>query len=319
MRTISEPSVKVDRAQPKVFSVCRPNVPAPAGLDAHFDRVVRLIQDGRLIFFLGSAIHSPTRFMAKEFYEKLAEIFQCEALGEDRFAVAQFIADRHGREELYAMIRKLFEQTQFESRETHEMFAGWSRYRTKTSEPFPFPTIFTTNYDDVLERRLADGGLPYHVLSYQADGHHRGLFYHRAPDDSLRIIERPRNILKLPGGFVIVKMNGGLDRERRIPESYVTTRLDYWDLAARIPEVLPAVVRETLQNSRLLFLGHGLAVADVESLVRFAHKEHPGPRSWAVVLKDHGIDYWRQCGVEILNLPVELYVSHLINRLVEGE
>jgi hypothetical protein len=54
---------------------------------------------------------------------------------------------------------------------------------------------------------------------------------------------------------------------------------------------------------------------DIESLVRFAHKNHPGPRSWAVVLKKEGIEYWRQCGVNILNLPVDLYVNELRKRL----
>jgi hypothetical protein len=319
VRTISGPVAAAHCREPIASSAKQPIELAPVGLDAHLRRVVRLIQDGRLTFFLGSAIHYPTKLMATEFYQRLAEIFQCEALGEERFAVAQFIADRHGREELYAMIRKLFEQTPLASQDTHEMFAGWNHYKTQTGQPLPFPTVITTNYDDILEQRLADACLPYHLLSYQTDGPHRGYFYHRAPDDSLRIIERPRNILQLPGGFVIVKLNGGFDRQRRIPESYVTTRLDYWDLAARIPEVLPAVVQEKLLNNRLLFLGHGLGAADIESLVRFAHKDHPGPRSWAVVLKEDGIDYWRQCGVEILKLPVNVYVTQLSYRLAQGD
>ena len=97
----------------------------------------------------------------------------------------------------------------------------------------------------------------------------------------------------------------------------VTTKLDFWDLAAHIPDVLPAVVQEKLLANRLLFLGHGLAAADVESLVRFAHKHHPGARSYAVVFKEDGIEYWRQCGVEILHQPVNLYVIELAARLAK--
>ncbi|HEX5719281.1 MAG TPA: SIR2 family protein [Thermoanaerobaculia bacterium] len=279
---------------------------------AHLDRVARLIEDGRLTFFLGSAIHAPTRLMAKEFYAELARIFECEALREEPFAVAQYIADRHGREDLYAQIRKVFENTALPPRATHELFAAW----TQLGKKLPFPMIFTTNYDDVLESRLAQAGLPYHLFSYQADGAHRGLFYHRDADGGLRIIERPHNIQCSHDGFIVVKLNGGFDRRRRIPESYVTTRLDFWDLAARIPYVLPANVRAKLSANRLLFLGHGLAAADVESLVRFAHKDHPGPRSWAVALgKQDGVEYWRQCGVEILDLDVNLYVNELFKRL----
>jgi hypothetical protein len=127
----------------------------------------------------------------------------------------------------------------------------------------------------------------------------------------LRIIEQPRNIRDLSGGFVLVKLNGGFDRQQRIPESYSTTRLDHWDLAARIPGVFPLGIQEKLAANPLLFLGHGLAAPDIESLVRFAHRHHPGPRSWAVVLKDSGIEYWRQCGVEILNKRVDIYVPEL--------
>ena len=299
-------------------------VPPMPELNAHFERVVRLIEDGRLTFFLGSAIHHPTKLMANEFYQELARIFECEALREDRFAVAQYIADRHGRENLYAEIRKLFARTELAPRGTHELFAAWKQFKTHTGEPVPFPTVITTNYDDVLERHLADNGMPYHLLSYQADGPHRGLFYHRSPHNGLRIIERPRNILKFSSlsegnhdrgtrPLVLVKLNGGFDRLRRIPESYSTTRLDYWDLAARIPGVLPTAIQQELSANPLLFLGHGLAVPDVESLVRFAHKGHPGPRSWAVVLNHGGIEYWRQCGVEILNKDINLYVTSCAN------
>jgi hypothetical protein len=293
----------------------QPLVPFTSGPNAHFDRVVRLIEDGRLTFFLGSAIHSPTSLMAREFYQELARIFECDALKDESFAVAQYIADRYGRENLYAEIRKLFARTDLIPRETHELFAAWKTFKTHTGTPLPFPMVFTTNYDDSLERRLTDARLPYHLLSYQADLPHRGLFYHRSPDNGLRIIEQPRNILEFSDAFILVKLNGGLDRQQRIPESYATTRLDYWNLATGIPGILPAAIQQKLSANPLLFIGHGLAASDIESLVRFAHRNHPGPRSWAVVLKTDGIDYWRQCGVEILNKPVDVYVTELHRRL----
>jgi hypothetical protein len=310
VQTITKP-VKKKRNGPLVRA--KPNKPFEPiiELDAHFGRVVQLIKEGRLTFFLGSAITEPVKFRAKEFYGALAHVFECEALKEDHFAVAQYIADRHGRENLYREISKLFAGTRLEPQETHELFAAWPEFKTDAGKQVPFPTIITTNYDDVLERRLADVRLPYHLLSYQADDPDRGLFYHRTPDDRLRIIERPRSIRKLADGFVIVKLNGGFDRQRRIPESYSTTRLDYWYLAARIPDVFPAAVQQTLSANPLLFIGSGLSAPDIEALVRFAHKEHPGPRSWAITLKDSGIEYWQQCGVEIIRQPLQLYVNEL--------
>jgi hypothetical protein len=175
--------------------------------------------------------------------------------------------------------------------------------------------IFTTNYDDVLERCLDQAGLPYHLFSYQTDGANQGLFYHVDVEGSVRLIERPRNIRRLADGFVVVKLDGGVDGLGRIPESYVTTQLDFWSLAARIPEALPAVVQERLLASPLLMLGHGLATPEVESLARFAHRDHAGLRSWAVVLRESGAEYWQQCGVEIINTKVEQYVRELTSRL----
>ena len=254
IRTIKKPLDK----RPKPSKTMRAKRPAPSPLpklDAHFDRVVRLIEDGRMTFFLGSAIHAPTRLMAKEFYEELARVFECEALTEERFAVAQYIADRHGREELYSEIRKLFANTALVARDTHELFADWPQFRTSSGARLPYPTIITTNYDHVLESRLTDAGLPFHLFSYQADGPDHGLFYHRCDKNGLRIIERSRNIRHFSDAFVIVKLNGGLDHRGQIPESFATTRLDYRDLAARIPRVLPAVVQQTLSSNPLLFLG----------------------------------------------------------------
>jgi len=118
--------------------------------------------------------------------------------------------------------------------------------------------------------------------------------------------------------FPVVKLNGGLDTTGRIRESYATTRLDYWDLAARIAEVLSMAIQTRVRAQPLLFLGHGLVSPDIESLVRFAHREHPGPRSWAVVLqKTKDIEYWRQCGVEILDHDVNDYVAALRARFTQ--
>lgn len=283
----------------------------PEALQPQLERAVNLIQTGRLNFFLGSAVHWPTRLMAKHFYQDLARTFECEALVSRRSAVAQHIADRHGREALYAEVDKLLERSTLVPRETHDLLAAWPGLRTPDGKSLPWPTVFTTNYDDVLERRLGEAGVPYHLLSYQCDGDWPGLFCHLDVNQQLRIIERPRNVFALEPGMVIVKLNGGLDTQGRIRRSYVTTGVDYTTLAARIPEVLPAVLQRSLAANPMLFLGHGLAEPDVEALVRYAHRDHRGARSWAVVMGKSDVDYWRQCGIEIIDQPVNVYVTEL--------
>lgn len=294
------------------------NPPVPAELCAHLDRVERLVREGHLTFFLGSAIHYPNRLMAAEFYGELARVFECEALTDERSAVAQYIADRHGRETLNGEIRKLFARSHLKPADTHLLFADWARYKNPSGTSLPYPTIFTTNYDDVLEQTLRDAGLPFHLFTYQASGPHRGLFCYQADAGALLLIERPDNIRSLAPGFVIVKFNGGLDRRQRIPESFAATRLDFWDLASRIPQALPEVLRCRLVMYPLLFLGHGMAAPDIEAVVRYAHGPHPGARSWAVAFKNDSIEYWKQCGVEILRQPVNLYANELRRRLLGG-
>lgn len=289
----------------------------PQALRPQLERTVNLIQAGRLNFFLGSAVHWPTRLMAKHFYQDLARTFECEALVSRRSAVAQHIADRHGRETLYAEIDKLLERSTLVPRETHDLLAAWPALRTPDGKALPWPTVFTTNYDDVLEQRLTEAGVPHHVLSYQCDGDWPGLFCHLGADGALRIIERPRNVLSLEPGMVVVKLNGGLDTQGRLRRSYVTTGVDYTLLAARVPDVLPAVLQRSLVAHPMLFLGHGLAEPDVEAVVRYAHRDHRGARSWAVVMGKTDVDYWRQCGIEIIDQPVNLYVTAL-HRLLAG-
>jgi hypothetical protein len=286
---------------------------APLKLDGHFRRIVNLIQAGRLTFFLGSATHWPTKLMAKDFYNDLAATFECEALRHQRGAVTQHILDRHGRETLEREIDKLLDRSQLRPREAHELLGAWSRFKTPDGRPVPWPWVFTTNYDDILEQVLAAEGIPHHVFVYQADGEWRGRFCHRAVGGTLRVIERPESIVSLDEGMVVVKLNGGA-----VPgfaRSYVSTTVDYVQLAARIPDVLWASAQRRLRECPLLFLGHSLSEPDVEALIRYAHAGQRGERSWAVAFRKSGIDYWRQCGVVILSQPVNLYVEELYRRL----
>lgn len=283
-------------------------------LDAHFSRVVNLIHDGRLNFFLGSGSHWPTRLMAADFYRRLAVTFECEALQDRRGAVTQHILDRHGRDTLETEIDKTLNPDLLRPREAHELFGAWHRLKTPQGKRLPWPWVFTTNYDDVLEQVLRAERVPHHVFVYQADGEWQGRFCHRRPDGSLRCIDKPDNIIGLEDALVVVKLNGG--KVAGLVRSYVSTSVDYVQLAARIPAVLPSVMRQRLQDNPLLFLGHSLSEPDAEAMIRYAHLGRRGDRSWAVVKDDRlPEDYWRECGVVLLKQPINLYLQEIYRRL----
>lgn len=289
-------------------------VPALSELDGHFSRVVNLIHDGRLNFFLGSGSLWPTKLMANDFYNGLAVTFECEALKDRRSALTQHILDRYGRDTLEAEIDKTLDPSELQPREAHELFGAWAALRTAQGGRVPWPWVFTTNYDDLLEQVLRADKVPHHIFVYQADGEWKGRFCHQRPDGSLRCIDQPDSIVSLDEGLVVVKLNGG--KVPGLVRSYVSTAVDYVQLAARIPAVLPEVMRRRLQDCPMLFMGHSLSEPDVEALIRYAHLERRGARSWDVVTSDSmSVDYWLECGVVLIQQKVHLYVQELYRRL----
>ena len=265
--------------------------------------------------------------MAREFYNELATVFECEPLLDRPYSVAQYIADRHGRVELYHEIRKLMARTKWVPRETHKLFGCWKKLKTSRGKPLPYPIVITTNFDMVLETTLESAGIPFHLLYYQATGKHKGYFFHRCVDNGLRVLERPENIKSLKPGFVIVKMHGGLPFDKRIPESYSTTQFDYVELAARVPEALPLTIQDRIQHGPILFLGHGMATIDMEVLIRFAHLKYSATRSWAIVRKNaasstsqfqRAEEYSTVNGVKLLDRDINLYAKEFYSALVES-
>jgi SIR2-like domain len=122
--------------------------------------------------------------------------------------------------------------------------------------------ILTTNYDTTLEQALTDAHESFRLLYYIGGTatQYEGLFAERAPDGSVRIIERPENLFSLAAPEnLVVKLNGGLFANAGIAESVLIAPADFERLAARIPDALPACLHTGLRERSLLFLGHGLA------------------------------------------------------------
>ena len=95
----------------------------------------------------------------------------------------------------------------------------------------------TTNYDDLLEVALAEEGLDFDVVWYEAKlrATTHGRFLHRAPGKKPAPIARPNKYTKLPIKLerpAILKLHGCTIRESAEDDSYVITEDSYIDYLA---------------------------------------------------------------------------------------
>jgi hypothetical protein len=288
----------------------------PAGLPAAIhEQLARMILDGNVIFFLGAYAHLGALPLGNEFYFGLARKYNSPEM-QDRAAMARFVEDRFGPSALWREMAATLSTIRIAPSFVYRFLAALpGLLRVARGPEAASVTIFTTNYDTMLEQVFSEANEPFHLFYYQGAGPHEGLFVHRSPDGSLSLIKRPSHVRSLTEtGSVIVKMNGGLPWDQGIPESVLIARGDFERLAGKIPDVLPAALQSALRKHSLLFLGHGLAELDVERLVRFSHGESLRPKSWAVQspAPDQGrLEYLESCGLDVVPEDLTAFMTHL--------
>ena len=185
--------------------------------------------------------------------------------------------------------------------------------------------IVTTNYDDALERAFDEAGEAYDVVWYIADGEHRGTFWHRPPDGEPRLIERPKlyDGLALEERTAIVKIHGAVDRAYPERDSYVITEDHYIDYLTKteVAQLLPAELLVRLTRSRFLFLGYSMQDWNLRVILHRIWGQQPlAYKSWAIQKGPSEIEQelWRVRGVDVLDIPLEEYVTELESRLHAG-
>jgi SIR2-like domain len=278
--------------------------------DRRIKSVADRLIDGKLVFFVGSAVHS-RRMHGQQFYEVLWQQTGIEWPTVDRTDVAQYLADLD-RDKLSKLCTRLINTHYAVPDKTHHYLAALSR-RLRPLGHAPL-MILTTNYDYAMEAAFDAAGEPYHLFVYNHSGPYAGRFLHRDPDGHEFAIRTPAAIggpLKDPA---IIKLNGGVDLLRRWQETFVVASSDFEELSTRIPDVVPQVVWEALLTRAMLFLGHGLREPDVRSLIRRRHREH-APTSWALQLPKADTKFWRAAGVELIEADITAFLSRLESAL----
>lgn len=306
----------------------------------HFDDLLQYLLRGRLVFFLGAGANSCNRDLATpwtqgeqdylptgaELAEYLAQRFSVHA--GDLATVAQHAAVRTSPMLLNLVLREVFDAN-YPITPLHRLLAGLpsilrSRGFPITSSRYHRRLLFvSTNYDDLLERALTEAGERYHLLIYEAEGPHRGKFFHRAPDGVLTRIDKPNEYQGLTGDDdpAVMKFHGSLDRQDDSRDSFVITEdhyieyLTHTDAADFIPAPLPVL----FDSCSLLFLGHGLRDWNLRVLLyRIWQTARIPTQSWAIQRNIEDIDreLWRARGrIELIDVPIGDYISALEDRL----
>lgn len=311
----------------------------PEDLDPHFETVVREIIRGRVVPFLGAGVNLCGRApdvawqpgltlpSGGELATHLAEEFGYPPTDLiDLVRVSQYVDLMAGSGPLYEELHRLFD-ADYPPTVLHEFLARLPRLLRERGYPSRCQLIVTTNYDDVLERAFVAESQTYDLVTYVAVGENRGKFLHIAPGGKAHPIERPNEYLEISPDEddslprpVILKIHGAIDREDPERDSYVITEDHYIDYLTRtdISNLVPVTLARMLRRSNFLFLGYGLRDWNLRVILhRIWGEQRLSFASWAVQLRPNPFDeaFWQQKDVRILDVPLEIFVSELEERL----
>lgn len=226
---------------------------------------------GRGVLFVGAGMSQGAGLPDwKTLVRPLAEELKCPP-DLDPTKIAQYYQNKHGlsgRNLLVQHVKRALTKPGLAPTRNHALLAQ-----------LPVQVIFTTNFDDLLERALA--GKPVHRIVLD-----KGIGYWNE-DEAVQL----------------VKMHGSLDDE----ETLVITADDY----AAYFRIHPNVARQLgalLMTRTFLFLGYSLSDPDfwqIYNQIRFDLGEHKRPAYAAFLNADpHQADDLRRSGMEVINLPV---------------
>jgi len=193
----------------------------------------------------------------------------------------------------------------------------------------PQLVVLTTNYDDLVERSLADVGEQFDVVWYEAKrGPFQGCFMHRTPDDEVVPVEKPNTYTGIAPTVrpVILKLHGAIDRDDRKRDSYVVTEDSYINyLSGRdVGEQIPFSLRERMAESHFLFLGYSMRDWNLRVILnRIWGAQQLDLKSWAVQREPGSVGareieeaLWRDRGdVDLLYVELKEYVERLAAEL----
>jgi hypothetical protein len=215
----------------------------------------------------------------------------------------QFIIDRVGKAEAWAVAREKLPRENSQASIVLRFLAELPGLLRTGGRGHVAPQWYlTSNYDTLLESLLDEARERFHLLYYQADGRDEGHFGHRDTEGSIRVIQRPQNIhsFREPAN-VVVKMDGGVPWDRRLPETAALSPTDFAVSAGRLPGALPQAVQKEITDRSMLVLGSSLRDPHIQRFIRWSAGSQRVIKTWAVMREapKATIQYWSSAGVEI--------------------
>jgi len=309
--------------------------------EAHLLIVLKALQMGRLVAFLGAGVNrcgrpsgtpwKPGTYLpdGRELANKLATEFGFDASGgDDLLRVSEYVAVTAGTGPLRDSLHDIFD-CDYPITPVHRFFANAPRLLEPVRNVQMHQLIVTTNYDDLLERAFAQAQQPLDVLTYLADGTSQGRFVHTTSDGVVSPpIDKPNEYARLPidpttstlQRSLLVKIHGAVNRADPEQDSYVITEDHYIDYLTRtnLRTLLPSALAAKLTRCGFLFMGYGLRDWNLRAILRQIWGEQKfNYHSWAIQLNPDHLDekFWAQRDVEIIDASLDDYTTLMEQRI----
>lgn len=306
----------------------------PDQLEVHYRTVVKEITEGTVVPFLGMDAGQCGRPQGSDWREGgyLPNVEELAAHLSEQFALppgntydlvrsSQLATLTTNAARLYAVLHEVFE-TKCPPPSLHKFLATIPALLRDKGHPLRYQLIVTTNFDDLLERAYEEAGVPYDVVSYEAEGDKRGKFWHWKSDGEVTLIELPNQYqaFSLEQRAVILKVHGAFVRTDPDRDSYVITEDHFLDYLTRtdISNLLPVELAKILRKSHFLFLGSRLPEWNLRVIFhRIWREQRLTYNSWAIPFNvdQANQQFWLNRNVDTVKVDLADYVDQLAERL----
>jgi CHAT domain-containing protein/SIR2-like protein len=310
---------------------------SPDQLEVHYAAVVKAITQGAVVPFLGVDASQCGRLKDSDWrqgdYLPSAEELAAHVV--EQFALpsgsagdlvrnAQLATITTNAARLYAVLHSVFESN-CPPTSLHKFLASLPAVLREKGYPPRYQLIVTTNFDDMLERAYREAGVPYDVVSYEAEGEQRGKFWHWKSDGTVSLIELPNQYqaFSLEQRAVILKVHGAFVRTDPDRDSYVITEDHFLDYLTRtdVSSLLPVELAKILRKSHFLFLGSRLPEWNLRVIFhRIWREQRLTYNSWAIPFSVEQANrrFWLNRNVDVIKVNLADYVEQLSERITRS-